>query len=145
MSWQSGVMSRESEVRSHEIYHKLIVMGDFKDLIVYQKAYQLAKDIHTLTKTFPTDEKFSLIDQIRRSSRSVCVNLAEAYRKRRYKAHFISKLSDSETENTETGVWLDFSFDFNYISKEVFDDLYNRNNEVGKILYFMINNPDKFL
>jgi len=75
----------------------------------------------------------------------VCVNLAEAYRKRRYKAHFISKLSDSETENTETGVWLNFSFDFNYISKDVFDNLYNRNNEVGKILYFMINNPDKFL
>ena len=130
---------------NYEIYHKLIVTGDFKDLIVYQKAYQLAKGIHTLTKTFPTDEKFSLIDQIRRSSRSVCVNLAEAYRKRRYKAHFISKLSDSETENTETGVWLNFSFDFNYISKDVFDNLYNRNNEVGKILYFMINNPDKFL
>jgi four helix bundle protein len=120
-------------------------MGDFKDLIVYQKAYQLAKDIHTLTKIFPTEEKYSLIDQIRRSSGSVCVNLAEAYRKRRYKAHFVSKLADAQTENTETGVWLDFSFDFKYISKEVFDDFYNRNNEVGNILYFKINNPDKFL
>lgn len=120
-------------------------MGDFKDLIVYQKAYQLAKDIHLVTQNFPKEEKFSLIDQIRRSSRSVCVNLAEAYRKRRYKAHFISKLSDSETENAETGVWLDFSFDFKYIADKEFEDLSSRNTEVGKILYYMINNPDKFL
>jgi four helix bundle protein len=120
-------------------------MGDFKELIVYQKAYQLAKDIHKITQNFPPEEKYSLTSQIRRSSRSVCVNLAEAYRKRRYKPHFVSKLSDCEAENTETAVWLDFSNDFNYISKEIFDDYSFRNNEVGKILYYMINNPDKFL
>ncbi len=120
-------------------------MGDFKDLIAYKKAYQLAKDIHLTSNSFPPEEKYSLTDQIRRSSRSVCVNLAEAYRKRRYKAHFIAKLSDSESENAETAVWLDFAFDFKYIAKEIFDDFINRNSEVGKLLFFMINNPDKFL
>ena len=80
------------------------LMGDYKDLIVFQKAYVLAMDIFEETKNFPTEEKFSLTDQIRRSSRSVCTNFAEAYRKRRYKAYFVSKLSDSETENTETEV-----------------------------------------
>lgn len=120
-------------------------MGDFKDLIVYQKAYKLAKDIHLASRNFPPEENYSLTDQIRRSSRSVCVNLAEAYRKRRYKAHFISKLSDSESENAETVVWLDFAFDFNYLSKETFDDFIFRNSEVGKILSHMIANPDKFL
>src|SRR5262245_12474583 len=84
-------------------------MRDYKDLIVYQKAYQLAMDIFEETKKFPPEERFSLTNQIRKSSRSVCANLAEAYRKRRYEAHFVSKLSDSETENTETEVWLDFS------------------------------------
>ena len=120
-------------------------MGDFKDLIAYQKAYELAKDIYEITKKFPVEEKYSLTDQIRRSSRSVCVNLAEAYRKRRYKSHFISKLSDVEAENAETCVWLNFSFDFIYLSKEVYEDLLGRNNEVGKLLFFMINNPDKFI
>ena len=80
------------------------LMGDYKDLIVFQKADVLAMDIFEETKNFPTEEKFSLTDQIRRSSRSVCTNFAEAYRKRRYKAYFVSKLSDSETENTETEV-----------------------------------------
>ena len=120
-------------------------MGDFRDLLAYKKGYQLAKDIFEITKHFPSEEKYSLIDQIRRSSRSVCVNLAEAYRKKRYKAHFISKLSDSETKNAETSVWLDFSVDFNYLSKETYEELTAKNTEVGKLLFFMINNPDKFL
>lgn len=87
-------------------------MGDYRDLIVYQKAYKLAMDIYEVTKKFPAEEKYSLTDQIRRSSRSVCANFVEAYRRRKYKAHFLSKLNDSETENAETGVWLDFSKDF---------------------------------
>ena len=119
-------------------------MGDYKDLIVFQKAYKLAMDIFVETKNFPTEEKFSLIDQIRRSSRSVCANLAEAYRKRKYKAHFLSKLSDSETENTETEVWIDFSKDCKYLSLEKHADFFNRNTEVGKLIWYMINNPDKF-
>ncbi len=120
-------------------------MGNLKDLIAYQKAYKLAKDIHEITRQFPSEEKYSLTDQVRRSSRSVCANMAEAYRKRRYKAHFISKLSDAEAENAETGVWLDFSVDFGYISQSAYENLYKRNNEAGKLLYFMINNPDKFI
>ena len=97
------------------LYIKLIAMGDFKDLIVYQKAYQLAMEIFHISKKFPAEEKYSLTDQIRRSSRSVCSNLAEAYRRRKYKAHFLSKLTDCESENSETEVWLDFSRDCQYI------------------------------
>src|SRR5204862_7139435 len=86
-----------------------ILICNINELIVFQKAYRLAMDIFEESKNFPPGERYSLTDQNRRSSRSVCSNLAEAYRKRRYKAHFLSKLSDSETENTETEVRLDFS------------------------------------
>ena len=120
-------------------------MGDYRDLIVYQKAYKLAMDIFERTKKFPSEEKFSLTDQIRRSSRSVCVNFVEAYRRRRYKAHFLSKLNDSETENAETEVWLNFSKDCKYLLPEEFDDFSFRNNEVGKMIWNMIQNPDKFI
>ena len=120
-------------------------MGDFKDLIVYKKAYKLAMDIFEVSKKFPPEEKFSLTDQIRRSSRSVCANLAEGYRKRRYPAHFVSKLSDSQTENTETQVWLDFAHDCKYLEKELYEEFTFANNEVGKMLWSMIQNPDKFL
>jgi len=120
-------------------------MGDYKDLIVFKKAYQLAMDIFVESKSFPLEEKFSLTNQIRRSSRSVCVNLAEAYRKRRYKPHFVAKLSDSETENTETEVWLNFSRDCGYLRDEKYSDFTFRNTEVGKLLWKMINNPEKFM
>lgn len=94
-------------------------MGTFRDLIVYKKGLQLAMEIFELTKRFPNEEKYSLIDQIRRSSRSVCVCLAEGYRKRRYVAHFAAKMSDSDMENSETQVWLDFSIKCNYITEDV--------------------------
>jgi four helix bundle protein len=109
-------------------------MGDFKDLIVFQKAYKLSMDVFEASKKFPPEEKHSLTDQIRRSSRSVCANLAEGYRKRRYPAHFISKLSDSETENTETQVWFDCAHDCKYLAAELYNDLTFKNNEAGKIL-----------
>jgi four helix bundle protein len=83
-------------------------MGDYNDLIVYQKGYKLAMDIFEVTKRFPAEDKFSLTDQIRRSSRSVCVNFVESYRRRRYKAHFLSNLNDAETENAETRYGLIF-------------------------------------
>lgn len=83
-------------------------MGRYKDLLAFQKAYDLAMKIFQITKKFPPEEKYSLTDQIRRSSRSVCTNIAEAYKRKRYKDYFISKLNDSETENTETEVWLIF-------------------------------------
>lgn len=100
-------------------------------------------DIFHVTKSFPKEEKYSLIDQIRKSSRSVCANFAEAYRRRRYKAHFLSKLTDCETENTETEVWIDFSKDCEYLNSEVYSDLFSRNGEVRKMIFHMINNPEK--
>lgn len=119
-------------------------MGDYRDLIVYQKAYKLAMDIFEVSKKFPPEERFSLTDQIRKSSRSVCANLVEAYRRRKFRAHFLSKLTDSETENAETQVWLDFSKDCKYITLEEYTDFSFRNDEVGKLIWYMIQNPDKF-
>ncbi len=120
-------------------------MGDYRDLIVSQKTYKLAMDIFEVTKRFPPEEKFSLTDQIRRSSRSVCANLVEAYRRRKYKAHFISKLTDSATENAEIQVWLDFSKDCKYLRPDEDNDFTFRNNEMGKMIWHMIQNPDKFI
>lgn len=119
-------------------------MSSFRDLKAYQKAFKLALEIFELTKSFPNEEKYSLTDQIRRSSRSVCANMGEAYRKRRYPKHFISKLSDSDAENSETQVWLDFSLSFKYIKREEYDDLILKSEEVGKLINYMINNSEKF-
>ena len=120
------------------IYH------GFKDLMAYQKAFKQACDIFEMTLKFPKEERYSLIDQIRRSSRSVCANLAEAYRKRDYPKHYLLKLTDCLGENSETLVWLDFSFHCHYNSVEDYKRLVDLNNEVGKLLAFMMNNPDKF-
>lgn len=120
-------------------------MGHYKDLLGYQKAYELAIKIYHISKKFPPEEKFSLTDQIRRSSRSVCTNLAEAYKRRRYKDYFINKLNDSETENTETEVWLDFSKDCLYLDTVEYKNLISLNTEVGKLIWYMISNPDKFM
>ncbi|MFL5742015.1 MAG: four helix bundle protein [Flavisolibacter sp.] len=120
-------------------------MGDFKDLIIYKKAYKLAMDIYEVSKTFPGDEKFSLTSQIRRSSRSVCSNFAEAYRRRKYRPHFLLKLTDCETENTETEVWLDFAKDCNFLDPETYKSFFNRNAEVRKLIFHMIHNPEKYL
>lgn len=120
-------------------------MGSFRDLIVYQKAFTLAMDIKNMTESFPPEEKYSLTDQIRRSSRSVCVNLVEGYRKRRYPAHFISKLSDSDMENSETQVWIDFALACNYIKEPVAADFRQRSEEVGRMLEHMQEHPEKFL
>lgn len=91
-------------------------MGTYKDLTVYKKAYALAMKIFEISKRFPKEEKYSLTDQVRRSSRSVCINLAEAYRKRLYPAHFVSKCTDADMENTETNGWLDFALSCEYIT-----------------------------
>jgi four helix bundle protein len=117
---------------------------DYKDLIAYQKSFKLAMEIFELSKRFPVEEKYSLTDQIRRSSRSVCANMAEAYRKRRYVNHFISKLTDCDGENSETNVWLDFALECNYISEQDFTLLTSKTIEIGKLINYMINNPDKF-
>ncbi|RZJ47643.1 MAG: four helix bundle protein [Chryseobacterium sp.] len=117
---------------------------DFKELLAYKKSFELAMEIFELSKMFPKEERYSLTDQIRRSSRSVTANIAEAYRKRRYVNHFISKLTDSDAENSETNVWLDFSFKCEYISRETFDTLNLKNIEIGRLINYMINNPGKF-
>lgn len=101
-------------------------------------------EIFEISKTFPPEEKFSLTDQIRRSSRSVCTCLAEAYRKKQYAAHFLSKLSDADMENSETGVWLDFAMSCRYITQEKHQELLKKNEEVGRLLGHMISNPEKY-
>ena len=116
----------------------------FQNLLAFKKSFSLAMDIFHLSKTFPREEIYSLTDQIRKSSRSVTVTVAEAYRKRRYPNHFISKLTDSDMENSETQTWLLFALECEYISKEDFQDLNNKADEVGRILNYMISNPDKF-
>jgi len=116
----------------------------FKKLLAYQKAFELSMEIFELTKNYPKEETYSLTDQIRRSSRSVCANIAEAYRKRLYPKHFISKLTDSDSENSETQVWIDFSSACGYISIEKQQNLTTKSIEVGKLINFMINNPEKF-
>ena len=117
---------------------------DFKDLLVYKKAYQQACEIFTIILTFPKEERYSLTDQIRRSSRSVCANLAEAYRQREYHKHYLLKISDCLGENSETLVWLDFSLSCQYIAEDNYKKQLELNDEVGKLLSYMLINPDKF-
>lgn len=117
----------------------------FKNLTVYKKAFELAMAIFNISKRFPKEERYSLTDQIRRSSRSVAVCIAEAYRKRDYEAYFVSKSSDADMENSETQVWLNFGLSCDYISQEEFDDLTEKSEEVGKLLNHMIENPEKYL
>ncbi|MFC1224374.1 four helix bundle protein [Pedobacter sp. BG31] len=119
-------------------------MGTIKDLLAYQKGFKLSMEIFHISKRFPSEEKYSLTDQIRRCSRSVCANLAEAYRKRKYPNHFVSKLSDADTENGETQTWLEFAFACSYISDDEFNRLNDQAEEVAKLLVYMMNNPEKF-
>ncbi len=117
---------------------------NFKHTKLYQKSFELAMEIFEVTKSFPKAETYSLVDQIRRSSRSVCACLAEAYRKKIYAAHFVAKVSDADMENSETGVWLDFAFHCNYIDKAKHEDLNSKNEEIGKLLHHMLHNPEKY-
>src|ERR1700712_466408 len=97
-------------------------------------------EIFTVTKQFPKEETYSLTDQIRRSSRSVNICTIEAYRKRRFPNHFISKLTDVDMENSETQGWLEFSLACNYITKEIYDNLFSQSDEIGRITHYMISN-----
>ena len=116
-----------------------------KELKVYQEAYELAMDIFQLSKEWPPEEKYSLTDQIRRSSRSVCSNLREAWAKRRYEAHFITKLTDSDGENSETDTWLDFAKDCEYLKVDDHNRLAKRCRSVGKMLGSMFTPLNAFL
>jgi four helix bundle protein len=116
----------------------------FRDLIVYQLSYRLAVEIFEITKSFPKEEKYSLTDQIRRSSRSVASNIAEAWSRRKYPKSFVNKLIDALGESDETTVWLDFSKDFNYLDNEKHSYFISKYEEVCKMLYSIIDKPDKF-
>ncbi len=116
-----------------------------KDLKVYKAAYDLAMKIFEISKKFPPEERFALTGQIRRSSRSVCLNLREAWAKRRYEAHFVSKLTDCDGENSETDSSLDFAEDCTYITPDEHAELAVRCEEVGRMLGSMIKNPGSFL
>jgi len=119
-------------------------MRTFKELKAYQKSVELGMVIFEMTKDFPTEEKYSLTDQIRRSSRSVSANIAEAYRKRIYPKHFTSKLSDSDAENSETQVWLEYALRCKYIKRAKHDQLEGLSLEVGRLIGYMIRNPNQF-
>ncbi|MDX5338944.1 MAG: four helix bundle protein [Cyclobacteriaceae bacterium] len=117
---------------------------DVRKLKVFKLAFDLAMEIFHLSKNFPSEEKFSLIDQIRRSSRSVCSNLGESYRKKQYPKHFVSKVSDADMENSETQVWLLFALTCGYIPNEIYEILISKSEEIGRLLGHMINHPEKY-
>ena len=115
-----------------------------RELRVYQLAFETATRIHDVTKSFPAEEKYSLTDQIRRSSRSVCANIAEAWRRRKYPKNFVSKLTDSDTEATETIVWLDFALHFGYISPQLHKELTDHYDHICSQLTIMMSEPNKW-
>jgi four helix bundle protein len=123
---------------------KLEYATSFRDLLVYQKARQLSLEIFRLTKRFPREEAYSLTDQIRRSSRSVGAQIAEAWAKRRYEKHFISKLTDSDGEQQETQHWVEIALDCGYISQEEAKVLLEKCGEVGRLLGGVIAKADQF-
>jgi four helix bundle protein len=120
------------------------MLGGVRELRVYQLAYKTAMEIFHQSKVFPSDERYSLTSQIRRSSRSVAANIAEGYRKRQYPAMFSSKLADADAEATETGVWLDFARDCGYLKLDLHRQLSAAYEEIGKMLHAMIKDPEKF-
>ena len=116
-----------------------------KELTVYRKAYNLAMQIFELSKRFPSEEKYALTSQLRRSSRSIFLNLREAWAKRRYPAHFVSKLTDCDGENSETDTALDFALDCKYLNEQEHKQLVDVCGEIGKMLGSMIQRPEPFL
>jgi four helix bundle protein len=120
-------------------------MSGFKELIAYQLAFSLGIEVHKVSRSFPSHEAFSLTSQLMRSSRSVCANIAEAYRKRRYRQHFILKLTDALAENSETECWLDFAFHHGYLDTVQYQSLCELNQQAGKLIHYMIKYPEKFL
>lgn len=115
-----------------------------QDLEAYRAAYTLAMEIFRASKSWPVEERYSLTDQIRRSSRSVCANLAESWAKRKYLAHFISKLTDADAENLETQTWLHFARDCSYLQDRDLADLLRASEEVGRLLGGMLAKPESF-
>ena len=118
--------------------------GSLKNMKVYRMAYDAAMEIFEMSKKFPREEKYSLVDQIRRASRSVCANIAEGYRKREYPKHFALKMTDADSEASETTVWLDFAKDCGYIDSGIHPGMIDIYSEIGRMLGGMAKTPEKF-
>jgi four helix bundle protein len=123
---------------------ELIHAKSFRDLIVYKKARAVAKKIFELSKTFPKEERYSLTDQVRRSSRSIGAQIAEAWAKRRYEKHFISKLSDADGEQLETQHWIETAEDCEYLTSSQATEVNDELSEIGRMLNSMMNKADQF-
>lgn len=123
---------------------KNVLAKSYSDLNVYKLAFKSAMIIYEVSKNWPKEEKYSLTDQIRRSSRSVCGNIAEAWRKRRYPAHFVSKLSDSDAEGAETQVWLSFASQCKYLNEQKYEKLIDNYDHIGRMLTIMMSNSNKW-
>lgn len=123
---------------------KYVRIKSFRELEVYKIAFKAAVEIYEISKSFPPEEKYSLTDQIRRSSRSVCTNIGEAWKKRIYPAAFVAKLSDSEAEGAETQVWLDFSLRFDYINNKTYKRLDDKYEHIGAMLIKMSKNKEQW-
>ena len=139
-SYGKGVKEGETRRRGEGEKRKRRVLRH-TDLEVYERAIAAAMKLFSATKAFPGEERYSLTDQIRRSSRSICANLAEAWRKRRYQAAFISKLSDAEAEVAETQVWLQFAVECKYLDRAIAKDLYAEYDSITAMFVHMINHP----
>jgi four helix bundle protein len=117
----------------------------FTELEVFKNAYEASLDIFEISKKYPDEEKYSLTSQIRKSTRSICANIAEAWRKRRYyQKHFVSKLSDADAEAGETQVWLQYSKDCEYMEPDAFDDLWDRYDKICAQIVLMMDHPEKW-
>ncbi|HVP47921.1 MAG TPA: four helix bundle protein [Bryobacteraceae bacterium] len=123
---------------------RTVDIRSYRELDVYRSAMDAAMRIFDISKSFPPEEKYSMVDQIRRSSRSICANLAEAWRKRRYEAHFVSKMSDAESEAEETRVWLEFAFKCGYINQKQFQELDDAYDKIVAQLVKMLSQPGKW-
>jgi four helix bundle protein len=119
--------------------------SSYLELTAYKKAFELAMEIFEVSKKFPPEEKYSLTDQIRRSSRSVAICIGEAFRKRQYPAYFSSKSSDGDMENTETKIWLAFARSCKYLQESQWQRFDSRVEETGRLLNHMIHNPEKYM
>lgn len=119
-------------------------MSGFKEMTVYKKAFEMANLVFVLSKRFPAEERYSLTDQIRRSSRSVSAQFAEGYRKKRYPLHFIAKMTDCDGENAETQVWLDHAVACEYVKQNDIAPILSLSEEIGRMLGDMIDNPAKY-
>lgn len=121
------------------------MIKDYRELRVYKNAFEMAADVYEVSKSFPSEERYVLTDQIRRSSRSVCANIAESWRRRRSARHFVAKLSDADAEAAETAVWLDFALRFGFLDQGQYTRLSDACDHVSRQLALLIQAPEPWL